>query len=377
MRMVEQKKLTLADPVSKYIAEMPPKLGQMTIMELASHSSGLPDALNAGPFKDIYAVRDWAASQPALAQPGVQSIYSQTEFAILTQVLERVSGKTFDALLNDEIIHPLGLTKTRYAYLEDVAPDPGTSVVSARLIPGRATAYRWIGSEQLRYEYTYPQWTHADAGLFTSASDLARVLEALQSNRLLNATSRQTLADAYILRDGKRAQFGVAWIVRRWRNQLAIGHSGGPGYSDIWIYPDRGLAVAVLINAHNVFPVLADQIADLVDPVKPPDHAVISDSDPAFSKKLETFAANLVVNGADRSMMSADAASKLGPLLDMLRPTVSIFGTPKSWQLITRSAEGDPTRSRSYLATYQSGELVWTFTLTPDDKIASVFATPD
>jgi CubicO group peptidase (beta-lactamase class C family) len=76
MRMVEEAKIALADPVSKDMADMPPRLGGMTIMELASHSSGLPDALTAGPFKDIYAVGDWAAAQPALSQPSVQSIYS-------------------------------------------------------------------------------------------------------------------------------------------------------------------------------------------------------------------------------------------------------------------------------------------------------------
>jgi CubicO group peptidase (beta-lactamase class C family) len=377
MRMVEERKLTLADPVSKYVEDMPPKLRNITIMELASHSSGLPDALTAGPFKDIDAVRGWASAQPALAQASVQSIYSQTEFALLTQVLERVSGKSFDALLEDEIIRPLGLTETHYAYLEDVTPDPGTSVVSAKLIPRRTTAYRWTGSEQLRYEYTYPQWTHANAGLFISASDIAKLLEALQGNKLLNAASKQTLTQPYILKDGKNAPFGVAWIVRRWRNQLAIGHSGGPGYSDIWIYPGHGLSVAVLISAHNFFPVLADQIAEIVDPVNPPAHAQISDNDPALSKRLENYAANLGVNGPDRALMSPEAASRLSSLLAMLRPTVAIFGTPKSWRLIARSAEGDASRSCSYLASYQFGELIWTFGLTPDDKIESVFATPD
>jgi len=377
MRMVEEKKLTLADPVSKYIEDTPAKLRDMTIMELASHSSGLPDALTAGPFKDIRAVRDWAAAQPALAQPSVQSIYSQTEFALLTQVLERVSGESFDALLNDEIIRPLGLSQTHYAYLEDVTPDPGTSVVSAKLVPRRATAYRWTGSEQLRYEYTYPEWTHANAGLFIYTSDLAKLLEALQGTKLLNAASKEILTKAYILKDGKSAPFGVAWIVRRWRNQLAIGHSGGPGYSDIWIYPGRGLSIAVLINAHSVFPVLADQVANIADPVNPPAHPQISDNDPALSKRLENFAADLGVKGPDTALMSPDAVSKLSSLFAMLRPTVSIFGTPKSWQLMAHSAEGNPSRSRSYLATYQFGELIWTFGLTSDDKIASVFAAPD
>src|SRR6185312_149959 len=64
MRMIEENKLTLADPVSKYVEDTPPTLRNITIMELASHSSGLPDALMAGPFKNIHAVRDWAAAQP-------------------------------------------------------------------------------------------------------------------------------------------------------------------------------------------------------------------------------------------------------------------------------------------------------------------------
>lgn len=375
LRMVEEGKLALASPISNYLGDMPPALGRMTIMELASHSSGLPDALNAGPFKNLDAVRDWAAAQPVLAQPGVQSIYSQTEFALLTQVLEKVSGKSFDALLNDEIIRPLGLSETHYAYLGDVTPDPGTSVVSARLIPARATAYRWTGSEQLRYEYTYPEWTHANAGLFTTATDMAKLLEALQGDRLLNAASRQILTQAYTLKDGKKAPFGVAWIVRRWRNQLAIGHSGGPGYSDIWMYPELGLSVAVLINGHNFFPVLADQVAQIAHPVSPPAHAEISDDDPALSKRLENFAASLAPDGPDRAMMPADTARKLDSLFIMLRPTVAIFGAPKSWRLTVRSAQGGG--SRSYLATYQSGELIWTFGFTPDGKIASVFATPD
>jgi len=377
MRMVEEGKLALADPVSKYIPDMPPKLGMMTIMELASHSSGLPDAVTAGPFKNISAVRDWVAAQAPLAQPSVQSIYSQTEFALLTQVLERVSGKTFDTLVNDEIIRPVGLTETRYAYREDVAPDPGISVVSAELVPGRATAYRWTGFEQRRYEYAYPEWEHANAGLFISAADLARLFEALQGDKLLSAASKKTLTEAYVLKDGKKATFGVAWIVRYWRKQQAIGHSGGPGYSDIWIYPGLGLSVAVLVNGHSFFPVLADQVAAIVNPVEPPEHVHIPDNDPTLSKRLQNYAANLEANGLDQSLISLDAAANLDSVLAMLRPTVSIFGAPKSWKLIGTSAEGSPGRSRTYLATYQVGELIWTFDLTADDKIASVFATPD
>jgi hypothetical protein len=133
----------------------------------------------------------------------------------------------------------------------------------------------------------------------------------------------------------------------------------------------------VLINGHSLFPVLADQVADIVDPVEPPEHVKIPDNDPALSKRLQNYAANLEVNGLDQSFTSLDAAATLDSVLTMLKPTVSIFGTPRSWKLIEASAEGSPGRSRTYLATYQFGELIWTFDLTLDGKIASVFATPD
>jgi hypothetical protein len=133
----------------------------------------------------------------------------------------------------------------------------------------------------------------------------------------------------------------------------------------------------VLINGHSLFPVLADQVADIVDPVEPPEHVKIPDNDPALSKRLQNYAANLEVNGLDQSFTSLDAAATLDSVLTMLKPTVSIFGTPRSWKLIEASAEGSPGRSRTYLATYQFGELIWSFDLTLDGKIASVFATPD
>jgi len=377
MRMVQEGRLALSDPISKYIENVPPAWRGITVLQLASHSSGFPDAVNAGPFSDIYAVRDWAARQPPLAAPGVQSIYSQTEFALLTEILQKVSGRSFDTLLKQEIIAPLGLTTTRYSYLNDISGDPGTAVVSAKLVPGRATIYRWSGTEQLRYEYTYPNWTHANAGLYSSAADLAKLLIALQGDKLLDAASKRALGQAYRLKNGKTAPFGAAWATRRWRNRLAMGHSGGPGLSDIWIYPERKLAVAILVNSHTIFPVLADQIAEIVDPAPPPRRARIPDADPVLSRKLETWTSRPSIAGSGRTLIASESAPAMASLLSLLAPTVAAFGTPKSWHLVAESTDVKSNRSRTYAASYGVGELIWTFQLSAKGQIVSAFATPD
>ncbi len=274
MRLVERNVLSLNESITKYLVDVPPQWQPITIRNLATHTSGLLSGVPvpgkpgiAGDPNILTAdqVTKYTAGQPLSFQPNAKSEYGLIDFTVLTNTMERVTGKSFSALLKELVTGPLGMTSTGF----DNRARSDNAIIGD-MIPRRAALYYWQQGGQKTFDHPFASWSYSSGGLFSTIRDLARLFIALDRNELISEQSREEMWTRPVLTDGNPGVFGVGWVVGHYRGRLAVGHSGGPALSDIILLPRERLAVIALTNQVNMSPHIAQGIIDLLLPVQAP-----------------------------------------------------------------------------------------------------------
>jgi CubicO group peptidase (beta-lactamase class C family) len=368
MTLVEEGRISLDDPVSKYIADAPESWAGITVRHLATHSSGLADDLGPAKIETIAAALDAAKKLPLAYKPGERSAYGFTDFVVLTKIIEQVTGKPLPVFLKERIFDPLGMSATGF----DNATEEG-SIRASDLIKRRAAVYRWDGGSQKISYFLYTKLGYSAGGLYSSASDLAKFAQALDSGKLLKQSSLDLMWERRTLGEGKPNSFGIGWVVGLYGGRRTVGHSGGPALSDLLRFPEDKLTIVVLTNAQRLYPHLAQGVADFYYPPKPPAAAKgIADADRSLTAALK----RLLLEGAegkfDENLFAPPARANLLPAMrEFGTPYLSSLGPLRSFVLIEEGKEGDALKRR-YQAIFGTKAVVWTFTLDGEGKIVSM-----
>jgi D-alanyl-D-alanine carboxypeptidase len=236
---VQEGKLRLDDKVTTLLPGLPETWNDITILHCLSHTSGLPDlyeGISNLPiaYTPAEAVKKMAP-KPLAFRPGEKSRYNQTEFLLLRMVIERVSGKSFEALMAERIFTPLGMRTAQFADTKDIIPNKAT--LYSRYIPD-ASRFEFVnqngdgvlsGHQMWIVPSLYPESVRAGAGLVMSALDLAKFDAALSAKTLLNARTIEKMWEPVKLLDGRTADYAAGW--RRWvqNGNVIVGHTGGSG----------------------------------------------------------------------------------------------------------------------------------------------------
>lgn len=242
-------KLSLDDPVRKYIPELPDYKVPLTIRHMLNHTSGLRDwgsvAGIAGAPRTTRAythghVLDIVSRQQALNfEPGSKWSYSNTGFNLAAIIVSRVSGMAFAEFSTQRIFAPLGMTRTSWR-------DDHT-----RIVKGRAIAYSETPGG---YHTEMPfENVHGNGGLLTTVGDLLIWNENFVNPRVGNPTLLAELANAGHFTDGTPLEYGLGLFVHNYRGARNINHSGSTaGYrAHLNRFPDSRTSVAVLCNGSN------------------------------------------------------------------------------------------------------------------------------
>lgn len=255
MKLFEQGRIRLSDRVIEYLPAFQGGKSDITVRHLLTHFSGLRPDLDLEPAWSGYdlGIRKALADKP-VAQPGERFIYSDINFILLGEIVQRLSGKPLDQYARETIFEPLGMKETQFrppASLRGrIAPTEQYKGMSA---PLRGVVHdettRFMGG------------VAGHAGLFTTAADLQRFAEMIlhrgQSNatRLFSPltiakfTEPQTPPDQTILRG---LGFDMDSPFSSNRGELfplgSIGHTGFTGTS-LWIDPATKTAVILLSNS--------------------------------------------------------------------------------------------------------------------------------
>jgi CubicO group peptidase (beta-lactamase class C family) len=256
-------RLSIDDPVRKYVPELPDFGTPILIRHFLNHTSGLrsqwPMLTLAGrpPTRAVHTVAEIlelvSAYKELNFKPGDEYLYNNTAFTLLSVVVERVSGKTFDQFCHERLFRPLGMTRTQWR-------DDFTEIVQ-----DRATAYRRLPSGEFRTNMSFTDVV-GNGGLLFTVGDALIWNENLDNPKVGGAAMVERLQTRGVLNDGFVNEYAQGLTVTEYRGVREVSHGGSTaGYQTFLArWPDERLSVAVLCNTTGVNPAgYAHQIADL------------------------------------------------------------------------------------------------------------------
>jgi CubicO group peptidase (beta-lactamase class C family) len=241
MRLVQDGRVKLDDPIAKYLERTPPSWSAITIRHLLSHTSGL---VREGPAFDAMRTRSDAEvvrsaySAPLRFRPGDRHEYGNLNYFALAEIIRIVSGRPWTEYMEVEIFKPAGMASTW--------PTNTTA-----LVPNRAAGY--VDNDKLR---PAPAWValRPSGAFLSTVRDLAKWDAALDAGQLLSMQTKRQMWTPTTLNDGKAAPYGLGWYVNVLNGRRRVQHTGGmPGARAGFVkYPDDRLTIIVLMNLDDV-----------------------------------------------------------------------------------------------------------------------------
>jgi CubicO group peptidase (beta-lactamase class C family) len=252
MQFFEQNKIKLTDPINKYLNDLPAEWQKITIDQLLTHISGLPEILklldpmtgNIGPLKTEVAIWEKLKTLPLEFKTGEQFSYNQTNYYLLGKIIEKLTNEPFAADFERNQFRTAHLKNTVFGDSRDIIPNYAPSYRYNRFFDGRK------GETKLTNTYTeFPDFTRTGAGLNSTSEDIANWIIALQNGRLFQKSSTLDMMwSPSTFNNGTPTNWARGWGITKFRkSHKAVGMSGG-NRSVIMVYPDDKLAIIVLTN---------------------------------------------------------------------------------------------------------------------------------
>lgn len=246
MMLVEQGKISLQDPIDKYLPGYPMQGHVVTVEHLLTHTSGIqsytdiPGWMKTRIQADLTVQQliDGFKNEPMQFAPGTKYRYNNSGYVLLGAIIEKVSGQSYGSFVSEKIFKPLGMTHSFY----------GTSEAT---IPKRALGYSGpVSAPQPAPPLSMTQ-PYAAGSLLSTVDDLAIWDAALGTETLLKRSSLERSWTPYKLADGTSTGYGYGWQVGTVQDRRTREHGGGIfGFSTFVLrVPDDRVYVAVLCNS--------------------------------------------------------------------------------------------------------------------------------
>jgi CubicO group peptidase (beta-lactamase class C family) len=238
LMLTDRKRLSLTDPISKHISNLPDAWKKVTVRQLLDHTSGIPSYTDFVDLRSFALTKQTPQSMMALSaahpmnfEPGAGQSYNNTAYIIAGLLIERVSGKSYADFIEQELLAPFGMKDSGYAFND-------------RVIPGRAQTYTEDGGKVTNAQYLDMSVPYSAGAMYATTLDLHRWHQQLYGGKILKPASLEAMVD------GGKHRYGLGIGVRGSEYGVVYSHTGGmPGVRTVLIYePATQLTVAVLGN---------------------------------------------------------------------------------------------------------------------------------
>lgn len=256
-------KLSLEDDVRRHLPWLPEYPETVTLRHLAANVGGLRDFLEimvlgglpiGAPSTRAWARRIIGGHGGVNFRPGTDLIYCNTGFFLLSEIVEQVSGRSFNQLLEERITGPLGMRDTRLMRWD------------SEILP-RLADHHTRGPDGGWHKAQWGVVLGGEGGMVSTLEDMALWLANLDAPKVGTPEMIARMSAPGAVIDGIPSPYGLGLVTCRYRGLASIGHGGGVagGRSESVRFPEAGIGVVILGNTDDMGPFsLARRILDLV-----------------------------------------------------------------------------------------------------------------
>ncbi len=243
LMLVEQGKLSLEDPINKYIENYPMHGHTITIHHLLTHTSGIKSYTGMERWTKLWRndmtpqeMIDLFKEEPMDFAPGEKYLYNNSAYFMLGYIIEKASGVSYPDFVEKNIFTPLGMKNSYYGS-------------KSKIIKNRALGYQ-KAEEYINAEYLSLTQPYAAGSIMSTVDDLLLWNTAVHANKLVKKETLQKAFTNYKLNNGKLINYGYGWGLNDINGSATFEHSGGIfGYTTNAIYlPKEDVFVAVFSN---------------------------------------------------------------------------------------------------------------------------------
>lgn len=244
LMLAEQGKLQIEDDITRHFPDFPTHGKKITIEHLLTHTSGIPSYTGmddwAEQMRQDITVDQLVAffqGKPLEFEPGAKMAYNNSGYVLLGAIVEKVSGKSYEDFVEQEIFQPLGMTHSRYGHQSEV-------------VTGRAYGYEKEEDGYHNAAYLSLTQPYAAGSLMSTLDDLALWDKALAGEKLLKRTSLDRMFKPVRLTSGLPTTYGYGLSTFDFQGHRVIEHGGDiNGFSSHLLrMPEDRLFVTVLSN---------------------------------------------------------------------------------------------------------------------------------
>jgi len=239
LQLEEKGKLSVADPVCKYVPDCPAAWGKITIHHLMSHTSGIPNftsfpdypktwMLPSRPEQTLLRFTD----KPLDFEPGTKWSYSNSGYILLGYILEKASGMRYEDYLRKNVLDPAGMADSGHDTHEEILKNRATGY-------SRGSGEKWVNSAY--HDMSIPI---GGGDLYSTVEDMYKWDQALTPGRVLSGESlRRALTPV-------KNRYGYGWGIDKQYGRPRYSHGGGiNGFSTFFArFPEEKAVVVVLGN---------------------------------------------------------------------------------------------------------------------------------
>ncbi len=254
MQLVEKQKVNLEEPISKYLDSLPNTWQNINLKQILTHKSGLPEIWNSEGnllSENSKILFQRIKESPLTFKPGAELRENQTNYILLGMIIEKMSGQSFEKYIAENIFKKAGMKISAEAGLGDFY----------NIIKHSAKPYSYYGSNDLSSVYQpMPTILYPAGAIYSTATEMAQWIIALQNNQLINAENLKTLLKPIELNNGEifqesglLNQSSIGFSLSSRAENPIIASNGG-ARNAVFIYPKKNVSIVVLTNLMGSHP---------------------------------------------------------------------------------------------------------------------------
>ena len=218
--------LKVGDPVSDYLGPVPGDKRSITVHDLLTHTSGLPDSLGDDyePLSRDEMI-ERAMSAALRSRPGAVYHYSNVGYSLLAAIIERASGMSYEAFLAEYLFEPAGMEQTGYVIPRWSRQHVAVEYDERGRPHGRPFEHPWAADG--------PWWNlRGNGGLLSTARDMFAWHLALEDDTILDERSKRLIFEPHVPENpDETSHYGYGWALASIDGGRLAWHDGGNAWS--------------------------------------------------------------------------------------------------------------------------------------------------